>query len=319
MVRGDMTPAELVRNGIEAGRQIRAGAAPEGLRVGLNDDLAAQTRTPLQKVTRTLQTPARTIDLMTRTAIYLQRVAEGSGEAEAVRSANEAMSSLHTLSPFEQHVVSRAMPIYPWAKAVANAAAQLGADHPASVLWAMHLGDLAGRNPQQFNPGYLAEELNPLGIFENPASMGSFLNPILRGAMGAGLGVKPSSSELFTPVTQPNGSRPVPWLGNPAGAAYYAANQLPIGKLILQSPLSGHDQTAARYDTGQPREYKGNTLPALRNRSARSPAHSVPTGASTSPATRSRAASRRQVPPLSPSRTQRRRRGMQRTRRRSPR
>lgn len=290
VVKGDIPVKELVDHLNEVRKQINEGlsfkqkinpwaerntaAIPAGLKLGLNDDYTALTgdQGRLDRIAAVMQRPARTIDLMFRTANYLHYMEQNPGAdvAQGVRYGNEAMGSLHTLSPIEKNVLARLMPVYPWAKAVGAAAIKLGADHPAAVLWAMHLGELAANNPQ-FNPGYLAENLNPLGIFSNPTAAGSFLNPIARGAVGAVSGVNPGT---LKPYAQPGGKTGslVPGIGRPfnlhniQGLGYFAANQLPEGKLALQAPIPkiGLSQDVARYATGEIRTggKGGQALPA---------------------------------------------------------
>lgn len=253
MAANDMSPADIVRAGAEAIRAMKDGTDPRALRGSLIGD-SNQSR-----FTNIVTKPAATIDRFTRTALYLDKLGKGAEPAEALRMANQALGSFNTLSPFERDVVRRVFPVYSWAKTVAATAAKLGADHPASVIWALHLGDMATKDGWK-KPSSFEQQLNPLSLFT--IDPGSLVNPVLRGAFGVARGDNVTNGKpVSRPPTMPQTGSLIGH-ASPGQIAYFLGKQTPLGKLIEQSPLSGLDQNAARFDTGDLRLVHGHTLPA---------------------------------------------------------
>lgn len=246
-VNGDVPIRDFPRLAAQAVKAIHDGTAPAAFDEHLNDEVT-RSKGP----TAILQRPARVVDKMGRVMVYLSHAEKGEDFEKAVRAGNEAMGDLSGLSPAERNIVSRVFPIYSWAKAVAAAGAKIGEHNPALALLALHIGHMAEQNPAGFPTGRSVSQLNPFDLF-NTAS-GSLVNPVIRGAVGAGTGLNLSTMK---PVTRPPDEKQTGPLGV-NDLPYYLANQFPIGKLYEQSPLSGKDQEIARYNTGQP-EVKAST------------------------------------------------------------
>ena len=251
-VKGDVAPQDLISRAAEATRLIAHGEAPASYDRFLNDEVSQPGR-----FGRVTQAVPRFLDKAARTAVFLDQLDKNGGDYEkAVRAGNEAMGDYAGMSARERGVLGRVFPSYSWMKAVSQAAAKLGAEHPASVLWALHLGDVAAKNPQAFKQGPVAAEFNPLSIFTAGPSL---VNPIVRAAVGAGTGFNLSKMKDVSRPPDQKQTGPLP----AKDLAYFLSNQLPAGKLFNQSPLSGKDQDVARYDTGQLHlGPKGRTLPA---------------------------------------------------------
>lgn len=253
MAANDMSLPDIIRAGGDAIRAIKEGEDPRALRGSLIGDGSKG------RFTNAIQAPAAAIDRFTRTAIYMDKLGKGAEPAEALRLANRALGSFNTLSPFERDVVRRVFPVWSWAKNVAVTAARLGDDHPASVIWALHLGDMATKDGWK-KPSSFEQQLNPLSLFT--IDPGSLVNPVIRGAFGVARGDNLTNGKpVSRPPTMPQTGT---LLGHasPGQIAYYLGKQTPLGKILEQSPLSGLDQNAARYDTGDLRLVHGRTLPA---------------------------------------------------------
>ncbi len=233
----DMNPLEIAQAAPEALRMIREGEAPGALRGGLLDE-SRQGRV-ISKLTGV----PRFIDQMSKVMLYLHNMGEGADPVTAVRMANEAFYGVDRTG---MTTASRVFPIWPWARQIARVAATLGEEHPASVAFILHMGDVA--SAQKGQPGGILAQLNPVGFIG--ANPGAFVNPLIRAAAGeVGLNLA-----AHRDVTRPPGE--ATGFGKFLGAgqeAHFAENQVLAGKLynaIRQNPVT-------RYDTGEPRLGKG--------------------------------------------------------------
>ena len=243
----DHTPAVLDRNALAA-----------------VDEQTGTGKNPVDKLNRQLTRPSQRIDQMARVAVMLNETEKTGSQEAGVMAGAHVLGDLSSIGKSEQ-ALSGVVPIYPWIKAVAKAAAKLQEDSPAKALFYVHLGNLAATDPniQKMlkDPGAIrgiAGEASPIGFADGGlGSFGNYINPLAKLPAKELLGVNPDKH--FKQLSNPSGSSGgllgnisgTGGFDNPGQAAYVAANSLPLGKLILQSrPLSGLDQGVSRYDTG---------------------------------------------------------------------
>lgn len=273
-IKGGISPSDFFQRYRDASQLVGNGEEPAALaRGGLNDT------GDVGRVTRTVQAVPRTIDLMTKTMVFLQKAEENGADisdpsspeyAQAVAEANKAFGGLNALSPAERGVVARVLPAYPWMKSVTESL--LGrngfvANNPAAAALVVNVGRMAAADPNAFKQNALAQEVNPLSIF---SIGGGGINPLIRAASGAGLGFNLSTGKEVTHEGTASG----PGALTAGQKGYFAANQILPTKLLLNSPAAGilgqpllgkewlPGQGIARYQSGQAVVSKGKTEPS---------------------------------------------------------
>lgn len=232
-----MSPADIVRYGSQAAKMVAKDELPGALQRSAID---FEDRTAGSKAYHVLSTPARVIDEMTRTMVYLKNLNEGAPSEVAIRQAIGALGNLNKLGPVEQATIRRIFPVYPWLKQVSQMVGHLAVDHPLAAAFTLNAGEQAAAKGENGLPAW-AQGFDPLRIF-SVAPLG-LVNPIERGAAALG-GIK------LTPVPHAL-SAPAGEKAKAGGKAYAALNTLPVGKMLLQSPLSGLTPGLSRYDTGE--------------------------------------------------------------------
>lgn len=290
-IKGDIPLGDLVSRFQEAAKLVGSGEEPAALsrgignvgglsNPGLNDTTLTDQGGIGAKISQVTQTVPRTIDLMSRTAVFLQKAAEAGVDisdsstpeyAQAVTQANEAFGALNSLAPAEREVLARIVPAYPWMKSVVSALGGMVADDPAKAIMVMNVGRIAASDPNGFGASGVAQELDPLSIF---SLGGGGINPFIRAGVGAATGINLSTGQQ---VSREGSGHWGPFGSgiDPRQAAYFAANQILPTKALLESPASALlaplaggkfgtplDQNVARYQTGQLKLSKGKTEPA---------------------------------------------------------
>lgn len=302
-VAGGLSFAELGKFGTEALHTLReesrtgevhlpprlynAGMGAEALRFFADD---APERTG--RLGRTINASYRLngfIDDWGRSTVYLANTAKGMSKEVAVREALKAMGDFGRLSSFQREVIRRIFPFFTWARHVTQMSAHLAVEHPFRVAWTLHLANLYAPELPEGSPDFLHGAiplggdrylnlgiLNPFddlqgGPFTSPTGALRAMNPLLRFAFGAGLGVNTAKGRVFTrpPGTEPRDSYGNERLGplSPKQAVYFLLQQTPqtrAGYAAVADPV-------VRYDTGDPMKRKGQTIPIDESKAAAVP------------------------------------------------
>jgi hypothetical protein len=196
-VSAGMNPVDLIRYGREAKRLLEDGAytgraaTGEAMAVrggGLTNEAAdvlrpvKSERRPgkVRQAGRTLVERSydlnRTVDDMTRTAVYLRDLDRLGDPTKAMQSALRAMGDFGSMTVTQRAVLRRIFPFVAWSKAITKVTFNLPLDHPYRVSWTLHLGgNLGGGAEQQAALPDWAKGSLPLGA--DKLLRLSFLNP----------------------------------------------------------------------------------------------------------------------------------------------
>lgn len=311
-------PGALTSRMGEAADMIRNGTMPRELG---DISLAGEDRAALGKGSREARTALgqKYLDVQAkgfkmnqwiratqRGAAYLEAldkarltgIPEEQAVARAVWEANRTFGAFGELSPFERRVVAQVFPFYAWTKHVTQWAGRLAVDHPARMVWALHLGASWGDQDQL--PTWLKGGV-PIGNYVLPFG---FMNPLQATLSGGGTPIDSTNSQLgfqnlasglspaiTTAVAAGFGrnldrpgwglnsadkasvdaygrEKPVPLINRPFEAAGFALNQVPLARtaaaLLPSVGIPGGYQggPVLRFDTGQTRTRKKQPIPA---------------------------------------------------------
>lgn len=291
-IGGGVTPVDWLRHHGEVMRLLRAEARAEldgrlprrllqGPTAGELEFFGARVRQPhrLNVVARAANRSFRMnsfVDSYARSITYLAKLDKGMDEKAALRAALKAAGDFNRMSAFERNVIRRIFPFYAWLRHITKLTFSLPIEHPARVVWTLHLADLYGDPEAQAElPGFLRGSI-PLGgdRFLTVGAMNPFgdstsdspilsargflssINPALAVPFEAATGIDLRKGQTATPGRQAFDALDGPELLS------LLLSQVPQTRVLnaARDELTGNE-TLARRPTGQPYTLDGETIP----------------------------------------------------------
>lgn len=291
-IGGGVTPVDWLRHHGEVMRLLRAEARAEldgrlprrllqGPTAGELEFFGARVRQPhrLNVVARAANRSFRMnsfVDSYARSITYLTKLDKGMDEKAALRAALKAAGDFNRMSAFERNVIRRIFPFYAWLRHITKLTFSLPIEHPARVVWTLHLADLYGDPEAQAElPGFLRGSI-PLGDdrFLTVGAMNPFgdstsdspilsargflssINPALAVPFEAATGIDLRKGQTATPGRQAFDALDGPELLS------LLLSQVPQTRVLnaARDELTGNE-TLARRPTGQPYTLDGETIP----------------------------------------------------------
>lgn len=218
--------------------------------------------------------PIKTIDDISRAAVFNAAKRGGASDAEALQHATEAFLDYQRMGPFESQVVNSVVPFYSFQKAMMRVVAKMPLDHPVATGFLMTLSDLNQKMNERIYgtdlpsyyenlvklPGFGTVNIGKFNPFEHAAgaltspqaiagSINPFISALVRNAYGApDYFPHNAQGQLVAPATRLNEfGVEVPATSLPAdvGAAF---GGVPLGRLLgsatQSSTITGQAPTA---------------------------------------------------------------------------